>query len=105
MPELKIPAILEHIDYSLLHRIDLALEGNWNATVKVIWTKEKGMIPYDFEDLQHEWMKPSIELYFEREWIGIHCYRRIDNQNVYDAEYAGKIINYINKNIALCETQ
>ena len=99
MKEVKVPAILNSIDYSLLSRIDLALEGNWNSTVRVLWTKEKCLAVIDCSDLTHEWMKPSIELYFKSEWIGIHCYKQANGKNVYDADCAREIINYIEKKL------
>ena len=42
-----LPAIL--IDASLdgLLRIDVALEGDWNATVTTVWTRDRGRLGFD----------------------------------------------------------
>ena len=43
----------------------------------------------------HEVLKPSVELYFDNSWVGMHCFKRIDNMNVFDKELALRIIDYV----------
>ena len=95
----KLPDILKEISLADIIRIDYALEGNWNNTVVTIWSRDKGFIGYPEENLMHNTLKPSIELYFNKLWLGIHCYNRINNKNIFDKEYADIIIKYIEDNI------
>ena len=75
-----------------MKRIDVALEGNWNPTVTAVWSRERGFIGFGKVKKEHSKYKPSIELYFDDYWIGIHCYKRIKNKNIFDQEFALKII-------------
>lgn len=97
--ENKYQKILDDISLHNLKRIDAALEGNWNPTVTTIWTRERGFIGFDSVIRSDSELKPSLELYFENHWIGLHCYREIDQQNVFDEPLAIRIIEYIDKNL------
>ncbi len=65
-----------------------ALEGNWNPTVATIWTKDDGFMGFSKAKKSHEAFKPSIELYFKSSWIGIHCFERVADKNVFDEKMA-----------------
>ena len=95
--ENKYQKILSAISLHGLQRIDAALEGNWNPTVTTIWTRERGFIGFDRIIRADPKLKPSLELYFENHWIGLHCYKEIDRQNVFDETLAEQIIEYIEK--------
>ena len=96
-----IPQILEEISYDRLERIDLALEGDWNATVVTVWLKDSGLLGFEKSKIKHPEFKPSLELYFKDVWVGIHCYQTINGQNVFDKQKAEKIIAYIEKQLKL----
>lgn len=93
--ERDLPKILKEIPLDNLFRIDVALEGDWSQTVVTIWTREKGLLGFSRITRSHSIFKPSLELYFENSWVGIHCFKRIENQNVFDEPLALKIIDYI----------
>jgi len=49
----------------------------------------------------HHTFKPSLELYFENAWLGIHCFNRINGSNVFDEEFINQVIDYIETNLKL----
>jgi hypothetical protein len=87
--EQPLPKLLEEISLTNLHRIDVALEGDWSSTVVTVWTRKNRFLGF------HEVFKPSVELYFDNSWVGIHCFKRVDNMNVFDKELALRIIDYV----------
>jgi len=89
-----LPQILNHISLRDLKRIDVALEGNWNPTVATVWSKDKGFLGFSGVVKSHPKYKPSVELYFDHIWIGIHCYRELDKQYVFDENLALRIIEF-----------
>ena len=93
----KYQKILDDIPLHDLKRIDAALEGNWNPTVTTVWTREKGFIGFGSVTHSDPNLKPSLELYFEDRWIGLHCYRKIGALNVFDEILAEQIIEYVEK--------
>jgi hypothetical protein len=90
-----IPGILEGLRLDGLVRIDAALEGDWNPTVRTVWTRDAGRRTPDEPLPSHPSFKPSLELYFDDHWVGIHCYRCIDGRNVFDGELAQAVIGFI----------
>ncbi|NIQ39761.1 MAG: hypothetical protein GTN81_14405 [Proteobacteria bacterium] len=92
-----LPRILTDLSYEDLARIDVAMEGDWNATVVTVWSRERGLLGFSRVSRSHPTYKPSLELYFEDTWVGIHCFKRIDNQNVFDEELAIKVIASVEK--------
>lgn len=99
--KIELPKILREISLHELERIDLALEGDWNATMVTVWEKESGLHGWGKKVLKHPHFKPSLELYYRDGWVGIHCYRQKDGQNVFDREKGEKIINFIEKKLSL----
>jgi len=79
-----LPALLSACPLADLTRIDVGLEGNWSPTVTTVWTRESGRLVLSEVVREHECFKPSLELYFEDGWIGLHCFRRTANVNVLD---------------------
>ncbi len=75
-----------------LTRIDVGMEGDWNPSVVTVWSRDRGLLGFDRVARRHHVFKPSIELYFEDGWIGVHCYTRIDDQNHFDESKAREII-------------
>jgi len=90
-----LPKLLEEISLTNLHRIDVALEGDWSATVVTVWTRKERFLGLSEVRMFHEVLKPSVELYFDNSWVGMHCFKRIDNMNVFDKELALRIIDYV----------
>lgn len=91
----KIPTIIQEISLDTIQRIDLGLEGDWSPTVVTTWTRENGFIGFEEAVHSHPKHQPSLELYFENTWLGIHCFNRINGQNIFDQAFAFNIIQYI----------
>jgi hypothetical protein len=64
--------LIKKIPLKCIKRIDIALEGNWNPTVTTVWTRKDGFVGFSKVRKQHIKYKPSIELYFDDCWVGIH---------------------------------
>jgi hypothetical protein len=83
-----------------LTRIDVGLEGDWSPTVTTVWTREGGRLSLTDVARVHESFKPSLELYFVDAWIGLHCFRRVGNTNVFDEDFLEKVVNDVESAIA-----
>ena len=94
-----IPMIVREVSINGIQRVVAALEGDWNPTMVTVWMRDRGMLGFTDVIRTHPILKPSLELYFEDSWLGIHCFNRSDGVNVFDEEYAVFIINYIETNI------
>ena len=92
-----LPDILTRLAFHDILHIDVALEGDWNPTVRTVWTKEKGFIGFAHIVRSHPRLVPSLELYFPDRWIGIHCFQRINEVNVFDENLAMRIIEYVSE--------
>jgi hypothetical protein len=92
---LAMSGILDGVPLDGILRIDAALEGNWSGTVVTVW--RRGQIEPDFSQvvLEHPEYHPSLELYFEGRWVGVHCFRREGDQNRFDQEKARALVNEI----------
>ena len=97
MSDKPIPKIIEEISLNELNKIDVALEGDWSSTVVTIWTCEKGFQGFSEVARSHERFKPSLELYFDGMWVGLHCFNRVDNENVFDEQLAMKVVEYVDQ--------
>ena len=95
------PSIISEISLKEIQKVVVGLEGNWNPTVVTIWTRDKGSLGFSRVIRTHPSFKPSMELYFENTWIGIHCYNRSNGKNIFDEEFAARILDYIETK---CET-
>lgn len=95
-----IPSVVQEISLDAILRIDYSLEGDWSGNVKTIWSKTDGFLSYDGILKSHAENIPSIELYFEGYWLGIHCFNRIDGQNVFDEAKSDAIIQYVSEQIS-----
>ncbi len=93
----ELPKILKEISLQDLQRIDVALEGDWSSTVVTVWSRERGRHGFSEIVRSHPIYKPSLELCFEDTWVGLHCFKRIDYQNVFDEELALEIIGHVEK--------
>ena len=91
----EIPSIVCKISLDAIQRIDLALEGDWSPTVVTVWTCEQGALGFAEVTRTHPTNKPSLELYFTDSWLGIHCFTHTAGQNVFDEEFASRIIDYV----------
>ena len=83
-----------------LTRIDFGLEGNWSPTVTTVWTRESGRQGQTDVVREHEFFKPSLELYFVDGWIGLHCFSRVGNANVFDEDLLEHVIDDVEAAIA-----
>ena len=99
-----LPKIIKHIYFDDLERIDGALAGNWNPTVTTVWTREDGFIGFSKVKKSHPKYKPALELlYSDGSWVGVLCYNRVNNENVFDEKLALNIINYVHEKLGLEE--
>ncbi len=94
-----IPGILQHIPLSGILRIDVGLEGNWSSTVVTVWFRDSGNIDFSKVIRSHPSHKPSLELYFQGAWLGIHCYSCKKGKNVFNEHFARKVIDYVEENL------
>lgn len=76
-------------------RIDIGLEGDWSNTVQVVWTRNDGALSLEEPLLEHGSFKPSLELYFDNGWIGLHCFRRVGDKNVPDVALLKRVIGTV----------
>jgi hypothetical protein len=93
--ERAFPKFLEGVSLTNLNRVDVALEGDWGATVVTVWTRKDGFLGFSGVTTSHEVLRPSIELCFGDSWVGIHCFKRVDGGYLFDKELALAIIDYI----------
>jgi hypothetical protein len=94
-----IPDLVRRVPLDGILRIDVGLEGEWSGTVTTIWSPGK---PVDVGNVTrfHRVHKPSLELYFEGAWVGLHCFDRADGLNVFDEELAREIVSFIEASIS-----
>lgn len=87
--------ILDGVALDGILRIDAALEGDWSGTVVTVW--RPGEMEPDFSQvvLEHPEYHPSLELYFEGRWVGVHCFRREGDQNRFDEEKARALVKEV----------
>ena len=90
-----IPAWLDHVPLHDLVRVDLALEGAWSETVRPVWTAAEGRLDLPGDELRHPRHRPALELYFDGDWIGLHCYGEVGGEFVFDRSRAEAILTYI----------
>ncbi len=83
-----------------LSRIDVGLEGDWSPTVTTVWARDGGRLGVAEVVREHEFNKPSLELYFVGGWIGLHCFRRVGDVNVFDESLLDRVINDVEAAIA-----
>ncbi|MFC1534186.1 hypothetical protein ACFL7M_12560 [Thermodesulfobacteriota bacterium] len=93
-----IPMIVREISLNGIQRVVAALEGDWNPTMVTVWTCNKGKFGFSKVTRTHSIYKPSLELYFENVWLGIHCFNRINGENVFDEKFALQILEYVEAN-------
>lgn len=94
-----IPKIVKEISLHDIDRIDVSLEGDWSPNVVTVWSRKKGFFGFSGITCSHPTFKPSLELYFKNSWLGIHCFRKAGDQNVFDEEFALDIVKYIEKRL------
>jgi hypothetical protein len=90
-----VPDLVKSILLDGILRIDVALEGDWSPTVVTVWSRETGFAGFSKVTQSHRTCKPSLELYFQGVWLGIHCFRRINAENVFNEDFARNIIDYV----------
>ena len=90
-----VRALIVGIPLQHIMRIDAGLEGNWSGSVVTVWTRNQGMVGFERVARSHATHKPSLELYFDGTWVGIHCFKTRTGQNVFDEELATELIALI----------
>ncbi len=92
---MELRALLSACPLENLTRIDVGLEGDWSPTVTTIWTRDGGRLGFSEVVRQHECNRPSLELYFVGGWIGLHCFRRVGDANVFDESAVEQVIDEV----------
>jgi hypothetical protein len=87
--------IFEGLPWFKLLRIDAAFEGDWNATVRTVWSRNRDVVDLPDETWGTDRFQPSVELIFDDTWLGIRCTRSVDGLNVLDVERAAAIIDHV----------
>jgi hypothetical protein len=95
----EIPDILSRIPLDGIVRIDAGLEGDWSPSVATVWSRESGFVGFSNVIRSHPSHNPSLELYFDGAWLGIHCHTRINGKNVFDETFARRIIEFVEKSL------
>jgi len=90
-----IPNLVKSIPLDGILRIDVALEGDWNPSVVTVWSRKAGFNGFSEIIESHPNYKPSLELYFQDMWLGIHCFNRTNGKNVFNKDFASQIIEYV----------
>ena len=90
-----IPLIVREISLDEIQRVVFGLEGDWNPTMVTVWTRDKGTLGFSKVTRTHSTFKPSLELYFADAWLGIHCFNRINGENVFDEKFAVQLLEYV----------
>ncbi len=98
----EMPLIVREISLDGIRRVDVALEGDWSPTVITVWTRDRGRSDFSAVVRSHKTFKPSLELYFEGAWVGIHCFNRVDGENVFDEELATKVLEFVECRTEAC---
>lgn len=83
-----------------IRRLDLGLEGDWSATATTIWDRDRGLIGIPETPYSHPHHRPSLELYYDGAWVGMHCFRRERELNVLDEALARSVIAWIESSLA-----
>jgi len=98
-PDLDLPAVIRGISLDGIIRIDLGLEGDWSGSVIPIWSRRDGFVGFDGAVLSHSTHRPSLELYFEGAWVGVHCFTHEDGSNVFDRALADRVIEWVEESV------
>jgi len=90
-----IPDLVRSVPLDGILRIDVGLEGDWSPTVVTVWSREAGFMAFSGVIESHPTYKPSLELYFQGVWLGIHCFNRTNDENVFNKDFARQVIDYV----------
>ena len=94
-----IPEVVRSAPLHGIVRIDVGLEGDWSGSVVTVWTRDSGLIGFDRVKRSHPVHKPSLELYFDRAWVGVHCFRNHAGRNVFDEDLAEDLVGLVESRI------
>jgi hypothetical protein len=97
--EEEILALIEKLPLEGLVRIDAALEGDWSHSVTTVWTCERGLLGFGEVRTGHPEHIPSIELMFPNYWLGVRCFVRAREQNVFDETFARTVIDLVDRRL------
>ncbi len=96
-PPLK-PTTREFLARLPLHRVDrivFGLEGDWSPSSIEVWRRDQGSSMPPDGARSHAEHRPSLELYLGEIWVGIPCFERIGEENVFDERLAQEIIRLV----------
>lgn len=80
-------------------RIDCGLEGDWSASVVPVWSRAEGRLSGGDPVREHATCRPSLELYFEGAWVGLHCFRRVEAGYALDEERLDAVIRWVESSL------
>ena len=94
-----LPGLLKEISLAGILRVDAGLEGDWSGSVTTIWSPGTALV-VDGVMRSHPHHKPSLELYFDGSWVGLHCFSRVDGTNRFDEDLARRVVSFIENAIS-----
>jgi hypothetical protein len=95
----EIRALIRRLSLDELVRIDAGLEGAWSETVTTVWTRERGLLGFGGVPAGHSAHVPSLELMFPNYWVGVRCFVRDRDQNVFDETFARAVIDLVERRL------
>jgi hypothetical protein len=97
--EQEIRALIGRLSLDALVRIDAGLEGDWSDTATIVWTRERGLMGFGGVPTSHSDYVPSLELMFPNYWVGVRCFVRDRDQNVFDETLATAVIDLVERRL------
>ena len=97
--EEEIRALIRRLSLDELVRINAGLEGAWSETVTTVWTRERGLLGFGGVPTGHSDHVPSLELMFPNSWVGVRCFVRDRDQNVFDETFARAVIDLVERRL------
>lgn len=90
-----VGSLLFRLSLAGLQRIDAGLEGAWSETASPIWHAGRRGARLRDVPKSHARYRPSLELVFRQHWVGLHCYRPLDDRYVFDEDLARAVVRYV----------
>jgi hypothetical protein len=97
--EEEIRALIGRLSLDELVRIDAGLDGAWSDTVTTVWTRERGLLGFGGAPTGHSDQVPSLELMFPNYWVGVRCFVRDRDRNVFDETFATAVIDLVERRL------
>jgi hypothetical protein len=91
--------LIERLSLDDLVRVDVGLEGDWSPSVTTVWTREHGLLGFDEAPHGHGRHIPSVELIFPEHWVGLRCFVREADRNIFDERLARAVVDLVERRL------